>query len=148
MTAGHVDPPPPAGGGAVEGADPNAAALDRVERFLAARGVASEEIRRAEADGVLDLLVADRALVSGRRCYTVDDLARLTGTAPDTIRRLWRALGFSDAPAGEPVFADLDLEAILILQALVYQGVADIDSAFSLARVIGSSMARIAEAEV
>ncbi len=48
----------------------------------------------------------------------------------------------------ELAFTDLDLEAVRIFQGLQALGTADVETAVQMARVIGSSMARIAEAEL
>ena len=66
----------------------------------------------------------------------------------DLARRFWRALGFPDVEADEAMFTDLDIEALVILRSMMDLGVTDVDTSLQFARVIGSSMARIAEAEV
>lgn len=124
------------------------AALDRVRRFLLERGAGEEEIARAEAEGVLDLLVADRLLVPGGRRYTENDVAERTGMPVPVARRFWRALGFPDPGPDDAVFSDLDVQALVTLKAFMDVGMVEVDSAVQLARVVGSSMARIAEAEV
>lgn len=126
----------------------DAAALERVRAFLRDHGTPDDEIDRAETDDVLDLLVADQLLVPTRRRYTETDVAERTGMPLELLRRFWRALGFPDVAPDDAMFTDLDIEALLILQSMVELGVADIDTSLQLARVIGSSMARIAEAEV
>ncbi|HYA68919.1 MAG TPA: adenylate/guanylate cyclase domain-containing protein, partial [Acidimicrobiales bacterium] len=57
-------------------------------------------------------------------------------------------LGFADVGTDEREFTDFDIEAILIFQSMVEMGVAEVEPAVQFARVIGSAMARIAEAEV
>jgi adenylate cyclase len=104
-------------------------------------------VARAEDEDVLDLLVVDCLLVPGER-YTQAELADITGMPEDMASRFWRALGFADVTADDRIFTDLDIEAIGILQTMVDLGAADVDTALQLARVIGTSMARIAEAEV
>jgi len=133
--------------GLVPAAD-DAGARRRVRAFLRAHGTPEEEIDRAEADDVLDLLVADQLLVPSRRRYTEADVVARTEMPLDLLRRFWRALGFPDVAPDDAMFTDLDIEALLILRSMVDLGVADIDTSLQLARVIGSSMARIAEAEV
>lgn len=125
-----------------------AQALARVRQVLLEHGVEAEEIDRAVADDVLDLLAIDCVLVPGAASYDLHQVAGLTGISPDLALRLWRALGFSDVAPGQRAFTDLDIEALFLVRALVQLGVADFDSAISLARVIGSSMARIAESEM
>ena len=123
-------------------------ALARVRRFLHEAGVPDEEIDRAEADDLLDLLVADRVLVPAERRYDEKEVSERSGMPVDMARRFWRALGFSDVGPDDRVFTDLDVEAIVILREMLAMGVVDLASAIQLARVIGSSMARIADAEV
>jgi adenylate cyclase len=123
-------------------------ALERVRAFLRAHGTSDEEIDEAEARDVLDLLVADRLLVPAERRYTQTEVAALTGMDLDLARRFWRALGFADVALDERMFTDLDIEALRTLVAIMDLGVADVDNSLQFARVVGSSMARIAEAEV
>src|SRR5580658_8429300 len=64
------------------------------------------------------------------------------------LERFWRALGFPNVGDDERTFTDLDLEAVRLFQGMQALGAARTDTALQLARVIGSSMARIAEAEL
>ena len=125
-----------------------AAALVHIKELLLMRGATEEEIDKAVANGVIDLFVADRMLVPSRRRYTKMEVAELTGVSVDKLDRLWRALGFPAAGDADTVFTDLDLEAVRIYQGLQTLGAADLDTSVQLARVMGSSMARIAEAEL
>ena len=101
----------------------------------------------AVADDVLDLLVVDRMLVPARRRMTQAEVAEHTDIPLETARRFWRALGFLDVDDDDPVFTDMDIEAVQLFQSMVAMGLVDTDTAVQMARVIGSSMARIAEAE-
>ncbi len=123
-------------------------ALERVRAFLRAHGTPEDEIAEAESRQVLDLLVADRLLVPAERRYTQVEVAAMTGMDLDLARRYWRALGFPDVELEERMFTDLDIEALVILRSMMDLGVADVETSLQFARVIGSSMARIAEAEV
>jgi adenylate cyclase len=125
-----------------------AAALDHVKELLLMRGATEGEIDQAVADGVIDLFVADRMLVPSRRRYTRMEVSELTGVPIDKLERFWRALGFPGVDDSDTVFTDLDLEAVRIYQGMQALGAADVDTSVQLARVIGSSMARIAEAEL
>jgi adenylate cyclase len=63
-----------------------------------------------------------------------------------TVHRLWLASGFADPEPGRPVASDADVE---VLQAFdVTRGVLGEDVTVQLVRVIGSSLARIADAIV
>jgi adenylate cyclase len=126
----------------------HAAALAHVREILLMHGATPEEIDQAVEDGVIDLFVADRMLVPSRRRYTRAEVSELTGVPIDKLERFWRALGFPGVNDTDTVFTDLDLEAVRIFQGMQALGTADIDTAVQMARVIGSSMARIAEAEL
>jgi class 3 adenylate cyclase len=117
-----------------------------VKAFLADHGAAADEIERAEAADVLDLLATDRLLVPAQKRYTVDHMSRLTGMEADVLRSFWRALGFADVGSFEQAFTDYDVEAIGLLKTMIDLGVTDVDRAIHMTRVIGASMARIADA--
>jgi adenylate cyclase len=121
---------------------------DRVRRWLRDRGVSDEDIDRASRDGQLHVLVADRLAVPDPPQYTAAELEELTGLPAEQNQRLWRALGFAVPDSDEPVFTEADLAALTSVVGLMYLGIADEAEMVQLTRVIGSSMARIAEAEV
>ncbi len=123
-------------------------ALEHVREILVMYGATEAEIDRAVDDGVIDLFVADRMLVPSRRRYTRVEVSELTGISLDALERFWRALGFPGVEDDDKSFTDLDLEAVRLFQGLQALGAADTDTAVQMARVIGSSMARIAEAEL
>jgi len=143
---GPEDPEYAAGAQAQPDAGSKDATLALVRKFLADHGAESEEIERAEAANVLDLLATDRLLVPAAGRYTVDDVSRLTGMEADVLRSFWRALGFADVEASEQAFTDLDVDAIVLLKSMIDLGVTDVERAIHMTRVIGASMARIADA--
>ena len=124
------------------------AALAHVKEILLMHGATEEEIDKAVADGVIDLFVAERMLVPSRRRYTRAEVADLTALELDKLERFWRALGFASVDDDDRAFTDLDLEAVRLFQGMQALGATDLDTALQMARVIGSSMARIAEAEL
>jgi adenylate cyclase len=124
-----------------------AAALARVRTLLIDLGCTDDEIDRAVADGVVDLLVVDRMLIPTEHRLTQQEVAETTGIPLEVARRFWRALGFLDVGDEDPVFTEMDVEAVRLFQTMVALGVIDVDSAVQMARVIGSSMARVAEAQ-
>jgi adenylate cyclase len=123
-------------------------ALHHVRELLHLHGATDEEIDEAIADDVLDLFVFDRVLVPSRRRYTRAEVAELTGVNLATLVRFWRALGFPNVSDDDRSFTDLDLEAVRLFQGMQALGATRTDTALQLARVIGSSMSRIAEAEL
>jgi adenylate cyclase len=122
-------------------------ALARVRFLLLDLGCTDDEIDQAVEDDALDLLVVDRILVPADHRLTQTEVAERTDIPLDVAKRFWRALGFLDVGEDEAAFSDMDIEAVHIFQSLVAMGLVDLDSAVQMARVIGSSMARIAEAE-
>jgi adenylate cyclase len=109
-------------------------------------GCTQEEIELAEQSGTLDLLALDRLFVPGERKFTLSQVARDSGVPVELVRRIWRSLGFLDVGDNDVVFTDLDRSALDLLTTLVGEGLADVDQIIQGARVVGSSMARIAEA--
>ena len=132
--------------------DPSSAAPvfppEEARRLLQARGVSPEEIDEATAQNRLHLLVYEQLIMRSEAKYTEHDVAELTGMPIEVNRRFWRALGFPDADPAERMFTDADLDAISAVHGLLAMGLADEDVAVQLARVMGSSMARVAEAQV
>jgi adenylate cyclase len=124
------------------------AAFNRVREALRKAGASDAEIEQAMADDVIDLFAVDRLLVPAERRYTQHDVAEKSGMDVDMLARFWRALGFLDVTDTDRAFTDLDLQAVDLFKAMLEVGAADIDTALQLARVIGASMSRIAEAEV
>jgi len=122
-------------------------ALARVRFLLVDLGCTDEEIDRSVEDDVLDLLVVDRMLVPSGVRFTQAVVADRTDIPLDVAKRFWRALGFLDVDEDDAAFTDMDIEAVHIFQSMVAHGLVDLDTAVQMARVIGSSMARIAEAE-
>lgn len=122
-------------------------ALARVRTLLLDLGCTNQEVDLAVEDDVIDLLVVDRMLVPTGRRLTQAEVASSTQISLDVAKRFWRALGFLDVGEADRSFTEMDIEAIQIFQSMVAMGLVDLDSAVQMARVIGSSMARIAEAE-
>ena len=124
------------------------AALERVRSVLVAAGATDEEVRRAVDDDVLDLLAVDRLVVPSERHFTPRQVSEQSGLPLETLKQMWRALGFLQPGDDDAVLTDMDVEAARSLQQLLALGVTDTDTALQLARVIGASMARIAEASL
>jgi adenylate cyclase len=116
--------------------------------FLQARGVPKDDVERAEKAGTLHLLVLDRLLLPDEPKYTQGELADLAGLSVEEARRFWLALGFPHVPEDERAFTEHDLDALSTVTGLISFGFTDTDVAVHMARVIGSSMARIAEAGI
>jgi adenylate cyclase len=66
----------------------------------------------------------------------------------DELHRIWRALGFPDVGPDDRLFSEQDVNVLGTVMGTIAMGVLDFDVAVQLTRVYGSSMARIADAEV
>lgn len=107
------------------------------------QGVGLDELRRAVEEERLPLLAVERQL--GRGQHTLAELARRTGADPDWIVRQRRAIGLPTPGPEDRVFSEEDVEAVGFGGALRDAGVPE-EAALELTRVMGQSMARVAEA--
>jgi adenylate cyclase len=121
---------------------------DSLRELLIKKGISEDEINRAIKEDWLDLLVIDRLIMGASTPMNEEELLAITGMDKDVARRFWRALGFTEVPENEQIFNEQDIEAVGIMQSLVGTGFVDEDRAVQLARVIGSAVARVAEAQV
>jgi adenylate cyclase len=132
--------------------DPEVAAaaqhLPVLEDTLLALGVSGEEIRQAQRLHTLELLVIERMVLPAKARYDLGEIAAATGTSADEIVQLWRALGFPAPEPGEKVFTDLDVQMLRTVAALLETGMVKPDLAMQMSRVIGSSLARVASAQI
>jgi len=119
-------------------------------RFLRRRGATHAEIDNAVEHGYLSLLVLDRAILPGTRQYTLEQLAQRAGADLATAKLLWRAIGFPDLADDLPVFTNADVDALRAFVDRIRTGsVFDwtLDRALAQARVLSSSLARVADSE-
>ena len=70
-----------------------------------------------------------------------------TDFSPERIRRLWRALGFVDPEPDEPRFTEADVAAVRLAARLASDELIGGGVTESVARVVGQSMNRLAEAQ-
>jgi adenylate cyclase len=110
-------------------------------------GLDAESIDKAEADGTLGLLVLDAVVVGEQGIYTQDEIVARSGLGDDA-RRFWRALGFPDPDPDDRMFSQIDLEMLQLVDAVVRLDLLDRKVALQMARVIGSSMERIAQSHI
>ena len=113
-------------------------------RELHSAGVSLEELRSAVADERLIFLPVERALGEDP-CYSPRQIAEETGLDFDFLTRQWQALGLPVRPDDEIAYSERDLEAARRLKGFLDAGLPE-DGIIEMARVLGQSMARIAEA--
>jgi adenylate cyclase len=119
----------------------------RTLRELAdAVGIPREEAEAAAEDGTLGLLLIDR-LVTDRGGLTQSEVIARSGLGEDAIR-FWRALGFPDPDPDDAIFGQADVEMLQLLDTVLRLQLLERETALQLARVIGSSMERIAQSQV
>jgi adenylate cyclase len=122
----------------------------RLTRYLLDAGATEADIEQAAVEGWIPVLVLDRVLMPGRPAYDVPALAAAGGTEPETLRRLWRAIGFPDVPDGLALFTETDVEAIrrLLRRDTGGFGTLEFEAPERIARVVSAALARIAAYEV
>jgi adenylate cyclase len=84
----------------------------------------------------------------GAPAYTPREVAEEAGVAVEEARRLWLALGFPPVEDGDRVFTRADVEIVRAVRALIELRGASPEDLIQLTRVIGQSLARVADAQV
>jgi adenylate cyclase len=107
-------------------------------------GVSLEELREATAEERLALVPVERVLADEGR-YTAREVADRAGVDVDVLIRRIRALGLPVGDPDERRWTEEDLEAARRSQGFAEAGWPE-EAAVEIARVIGQSMARIADA--
>ena len=121
-------------------------AAERLEafRYLLGNGVTVDEVRGVYREDSLELAAVDRLIKGGKERLTLAEAAERANVSRDLALRLWLADGFPD-PGDAPIFTEDDWHFPLFALAAEKLGE---DTTLQVTRVIGSAMARIAEAEV
>lgn len=109
-------------------------------------GVTIQEMVESRDDGRLTLLAGRRVNLGGSTPLSLRDIATRTEEPIDTLARIWRAAGFAEPDPDEPMFTEASLELLQLFRTATE--IYGEDVTIQLARVIGSSIARIADAEV
>ena len=149
--ARDAEPTPPADGGeldagdAVTGEESAGAAL---RAMLLALGTDPAEIDRAEADGTLTLLGVEKLIVPEPARFDLDDVTARTGLSQEMVGQLWRSLGHAAPCPGEQVFTETDVEIMAKVGDLLAADEQTAPLVLQMSRVIGSSIARIASAQI
>ncbi len=118
------------------------------EAVLRAGGLDDAAIEAARRQGPLAATAIERAIRDELPSMDLEAASERSGLAAEELRAFWRALGFPNPEPGEPAFSEEDLAVLQGVLSFVDAEVIDRDVALQMARVIGSSVARIAAASV
>jgi class 3 adenylate cyclase len=114
-------------------------------KYLDSLGFTVEEMVEAEARGRLFGLAGDVLLWSGPPTYNMRTAAEALGVPVDDVAHAWALLGLTVADLDEKALSQADVDGLsgwFQMKALMGD-----DGAFGFLRVLGSTMARLAEAE-
>jgi adenylate cyclase len=126
----------------VEGEEARKARLELLKR-LHEDGVELDELRAAVEEGRLVLLPVERALTTGDRRYTLEEVSEETGMRPELLKRMWRALGMPEPEPGAAVFEGEDLGAVRDAKRFLDAGIPE-DEFLSLTRTMSQALSGVA----
>jgi len=136
--------------GALEAAglyDPEAPdAAERLEliQFLVEQGCTLEEMTAANERGRLFALAGDRIVRPGRDIFTLAEVAEQIGCPLEEVQAVWRAFGLVLGDPDQQVASVADVD--MLRTAVGMMGFLGREATLGLARVMGSSMARVGDA--
>lgn len=139
-----MSPPP----GPDPASPPGDGGLTALRETLLGLGCTADELARAEREGTLPLLAVERLIVPDVPVHDLDAVAERTGLEPGHVLDLWRSLGYPVPRPGEVAFTDTDVEILGEISRFMASDLASAALVMQMSRVIGSSMARIASAQV
>jgi adenylate cyclase len=126
---------------------PDAADTLRLVRYLLEQGADREEVKEAVMTGTTGPLALDLALRGRGGKVPFPEAAVRAGLETEEAAALWRALGFPDPLSSSATLTASETNMLRVL-ALMARSVMGRETGLQLARVIGSSLATIAEAIV
>ncbi|HEX6569926.1 MAG TPA: adenylate cyclase regulatory domain-containing protein, partial [Acidimicrobiales bacterium] len=129
-------------------ASPGGDATQAVRDMLIERGCTPDEVAHAVREGTLPLLAVERLMMAEAPVHDLAAVSERTGLAAEQVLHLWRTLGYPVPPADEVAFTDSDVEILAEVGRFMSADVASVDLVLQMSRVIGSSMARVASAQV
>ena len=109
------------------------------------RGHGLDQLRRAAKEGRLAYGYLEDLFPAPEAEYGLADAARETGLEPELIRRIWSAVGFSEASLEH--LSDDDIALLRRLAAVLDAGL-PLVAFLQLVRVYGLALAQMADAEV
>ncbi|MDT5322113.1 MAG: hypothetical protein QOD88_4635 [Mycobacterium sp.] len=112
--------------------------------YLAGLGFTAEEMTQAERRGRLFGLAGDAMLWSGPQTFTLRTAAYSIGVAVEDVEYAWAMLGLTVADPDTPALSQADVDGLATWAAMRTQMGADAADGFL--RVLGATVARLAEA--
>ncbi len=122
----------------------NARGRSALITYLDSLGFSAEEMIEAERQGRLFGLAGDVLQRSGPPTYTLRAAAGELGVSVSELAHAWSSLGLSVPDSDQPVFSQVDVDGLASWVAMK-SAVGD-EATLTLLRVLGASMARLAEA--
>ena len=118
--------------------------VDRLRRLVREHGGDLDAAARTDDPLELAALLFDAVLTPDTNRYSLDEVARRAGVDPSTAQRLWRAMGFPDPPADEPLAGELDVDALQLATSQMAD--ADgVDNGVRQTRIYAAAVSRITE---
>ena len=114
--------------------------------LLRSIGLDQAEIDDARAHRHLELLAIEHLVLPEPVEHDLAEVSEATGMAPGLIAQLWRSLGFVEPRPGDRIFTDVDIDMLRTIGQLIDTGAIDDQLTIQMARVIGSSLSRVASA--
>jgi adenylate cyclase len=113
-------------------------------KWLLSEGATVAQMVEAQADARLIAVGGDLVVFPTGRPLTALEVADRAGVTIDVVERVWRALGLGVPGAGEPAFTDADV--LVFSEFRAASELLEERAVLEFVRVLGSSLARIAEA--
>ena len=123
----------------------NARERDGLIKYLDSLGFTVEEMVEAETRGRLFGLAGDVLQWSGRPTYSLHTAAEALAVPVEDVTRAWALLGLAVAGPDHPALSQADVDGLAAWFRMKL--VIGAEGAFGFLRVLGSAMARLAEAE-
>lgn len=130
--------------GLYDPADPGAHEQLALLEWLLRRGATVPQLLEAHAKSRLIAVAGDLLVFPEGRPLTARQVADRAGVSVETVQAVWRALGLSVRGADEPGFTEADVGVFVDFRAATE--VLDERAVLEFVRVLGSSLARVAEA--
>jgi adenylate cyclase len=131
--------------GLYDPAAPGAAERLALLEWLADHGASIEQMLRSAATGALSSAAGDAAVRPGKR-ISLEELSAQSGLTPDQVRAV--LLNAGTVPTGEEELVFLESDVATFRAFKMASEIFGMDAILQFTRVLGSSMARIAEAAI